>query len=124
MLDEVDFALKELSIPSSRLEYLPPALVQATTTFIQENTITVGDHLQLINQSDQNLLNLLSEEFETVGRDSGASRDREGRVVGARATRDPAIIHNVATSREYGGKKVAHEEDSVGRCSLLVWHRR
>ncbi|KAK0722523.1 hypothetical protein B0T26DRAFT_851375 [Lasiosphaeria miniovina] len=73
ILDEVDFAPEELSILSSRLEYLPLALVQATA-FIQENTTTIGDYLQLINQSGQNLVNLLSEEFETVGRDSGAPR--------------------------------------------------
>ncbi|KAK3367009.1 nucleoside phosphorylase domain-containing protein [Lasiosphaeria ovina] len=73
ILDEVDFAPEELSMLSSRLEYLPLALVQATA-FIQENTTTIGDYLQLIDQSDQNLVDLLSEEFETVGRDSGAPR--------------------------------------------------
>ncbi|KAI3326741.1 hypothetical protein HD806DRAFT_488058 [Xylariaceae sp. AK1471] len=57
---------------SSRLEHLPLALVQASA-FIQENTIPVDRYLRLLDQSDQDLINLLSEEFKTVGRDLGMS---------------------------------------------------
>ncbi|KAB5513463.1 hypothetical protein GE09DRAFT_1266719 [Coniochaeta sp. 2T2.1] len=42
--------------------------------FIQENTIPVSEYLRLLGQSDQQLVDLLSEEFETVGRDSETSR--------------------------------------------------
>jgi hypothetical protein len=58
---------------SSRLEYLPLALAQAAA-FIQENSITVNEYLQLLDRSDQDLVELLSEEFETVGRDSDTPR--------------------------------------------------
>jgi tetratricopeptide (TPR) repeat protein len=61
-----------LSALSSRLEHLPLALVQASA-FIQENTITVDDYLNIFDQSDQDLIDLLSEDFETVGRDAGMS---------------------------------------------------
>ncbi|RWA07116.1 hypothetical protein EKO27_g7979 [Xylaria grammica] len=57
---------------SSQLEHLPLALAQASA-FIQEKSITVDAYLELLNESDQHLINLLSEEFETVGRDSGAT---------------------------------------------------
>ncbi|KXX83370.1 Kinesin light chain [Madurella mycetomatis] len=63
----------EYSALSSRLEHLPLALVQAAA-FIQENTITIGDYLELLDKSDQHLVDLLSEQFETVGRDSEAPR--------------------------------------------------
>ena len=63
----------ELSLLSSRLEYLPLALVQAAA-FIVENTIPVKEYLRLLGQSDQQLVDLLSEEFETAGRDSETPR--------------------------------------------------
>ncbi|KAB5581194.1 P-loop containing nucleoside triphosphate hydrolase protein [Coniochaeta sp. 2T2.1] len=72
-LDDEELERDELLVLSSRLEYLPLALVQAAA-FIQENSITVSDYLQLLGQSDQQLVDLLSEEFETVGRDSETSR--------------------------------------------------
>ncbi|KAK3360381.1 hypothetical protein B0T25DRAFT_473595 [Lasiosphaeria hispida] len=72
-LGEVGIIPEELAMLSSRLEHLPLALVQATA-FIQENTTTVSDYLRLIDQSDQDLVNLLSEDFETVGRDSETPR--------------------------------------------------
>jgi len=72
-LNGVSTTSEELSMLSSRLECLPLALVQATA-FIQENTISVGGYLQLLNKSDHNLVDLLSGEFETVGRDSGTPR--------------------------------------------------
>ncbi|KAK4244514.1 hypothetical protein C7999DRAFT_43830 [Corynascus novoguineensis] len=54
-------------------ERLPLALVQAAA-FIQENTIDVGKYLELLDGSDQNLIDLLSEDFETEGRDSETPR--------------------------------------------------
>ncbi|OIW22782.1 hypothetical protein CONLIGDRAFT_664815 [Coniochaeta ligniaria NRRL 30616] len=72
-LDHVDTTSGEIAALSSRLEYLPLALIQAAA-FIQENTITVSEYLRLLEKSDQHLVDLLSEEFETVGRDSGTPR--------------------------------------------------
>ena len=63
----------ELSTLSSRLERLPLALVQAAA-FIEANTITVSEYLRLLDKSNQNLVDLLSEEFETDGRDSETPR--------------------------------------------------
>ncbi|KAH6886460.1 hypothetical protein B0T10DRAFT_81257 [Thelonectria olida] len=54
---------------SSRLEHLPLALVQAAS-FIRENTISVERYFDLLQKSDQNLAKLLSQPFETIGRDS------------------------------------------------------
>jgi tetratricopeptide (TPR) repeat protein len=59
----------DLSALCSRLEYLPLALVQAAA-FIQEMGISVNEYLRLLDKSDQQLVDLLNEEFETVGRDS------------------------------------------------------
>ncbi|KAK4220662.1 kinesin light chain [Podospora fimiseda] len=64
---------EDLSTLSSPLEHLPQALVQAAA-FIHEKTISVSRYLQLLNESDQNFVHLLSNEFETVGRDSEAPR--------------------------------------------------
>ncbi|KAB5581215.1 hypothetical protein GE09DRAFT_1279974 [Coniochaeta sp. 2T2.1] len=72
-LEDENLDHDELRVLSSRLEYLPLALVQAAA-FIQENTIPVSEYLRLLGQSDQQLVDLLSEEFETVGRDSETSR--------------------------------------------------
>ncbi|KAI9155124.1 Kinesin light chain [Paramyrothecium foliicola] len=58
---------------SSRLEHLPLALAQAAS-FIQETCITPLKYLQLLGESDDNVVQLLSKEFETVGRDSSAPR--------------------------------------------------
>ncbi|GAB1311953.1 P-loop containing nucleoside triphosphate hydrolase protein [Madurella fahalii] len=54
---------------SARLEHLPLALVQAAA-FIQEMDISVKEYLRLLEKSDHDLVDLLSEGFETVGRDS------------------------------------------------------
>ncbi len=67
-LSERNFAPGELSALSSRLEHLPLALAQAAA-FIEANTTAVGDYLLLLDKSDQDLVTLLSEEFEAVGRD-------------------------------------------------------
>lgn len=68
-LEYDDLDLNHLSLLTDRLEYLPLALVQATA-FIQENSLTVIKYLQLLNQSDNNLVELLSQPFEEEGRDS------------------------------------------------------
>ncbi|KLP12267.1 uncharacterized protein FFB20_01124 [Fusarium fujikuroi] len=65
--DESEEVLLQLS---SRLEFLPLALVQAAA-FIQENSITVKEYLELLDGSENDLVDLLNEEFETVGRDAG-----------------------------------------------------
>ncbi|KAF5684717.1 hypothetical protein FCIRC_3800 [Fusarium circinatum] len=64
--DESEEDLLQLS---SRLEFLPLALVQAAA-FIQENSITVKEYLELLEGSENDLVDLLNEEFETVGRDA------------------------------------------------------
>ncbi|KAI3316912.1 hypothetical protein HD806DRAFT_541795 [Xylariaceae sp. AK1471] len=69
-LDHSLVATGELSTLASRLEQLPLALAQAAA-FMQENTIGVDSYLRMLDQSDHNLISLLSEEFETIGRDSG-----------------------------------------------------
>ncbi|RYP35697.1 hypothetical protein DL768_010977 [Monosporascus sp. mg162] len=56
---------------SSRLGYIPLALAQAAA-FMQETSVSVGEYLKLLDKTDQNLVELLSEEFDTVGRDSEA----------------------------------------------------
>jgi tetratricopeptide (TPR) repeat protein len=72
-LDGINVAPSESSALSSRLEHLPLALVQAAA-FIQENTITIGEYLRLLDKSDQHVVDLLSEEFETDERDSETPR--------------------------------------------------
>ncbi|KAK3990428.1 kinesin light chain [Cladorrhinum sp. PSN332] len=62
-----------LSKLSSRLEHLPLALAQAAA-FIQENAISVQQYIELLDKNNENQADLLSEEFETVGRDSESSR--------------------------------------------------
>ncbi|KAK3358679.1 hypothetical protein B0T25DRAFT_72891 [Lasiosphaeria hispida] len=66
--DSPDFADKAVML-SSRLEHLPLALSQAAA-FIQENSITISKYLELLDKDDQTFLNLLSRNFEAVGRDS------------------------------------------------------
>ncbi|RYO98636.1 hypothetical protein DL766_001064 [Monosporascus sp. MC13-8B] len=51
-----------------------PPIDVGPAAFIQENSITVQD-LELQDESDQSLVNLLSEEFETAGRDSETPRE-------------------------------------------------
>ncbi|KAL2138813.1 hypothetical protein VTI28DRAFT_6196 [Corynascus sepedonium] len=67
-LDGINTISCESSALSSRLEHLPLALVQASA-FMQENCLTINDYLQLLDKSDQHFVDLLSEEFETEGRD-------------------------------------------------------
>lgn len=64
---------QELSRLSSELQHLPLALTQSTS-FIHETSITVGKYLDLIDKYDSTTVELLSREFETVGRDSQTPR--------------------------------------------------
>jgi hypothetical protein len=72
-LGERNVTSDELLALSHRLEYLPLALVQAAA-FIEANTMAVNKYLYLLDKSDQDLVGLLSEEFETVRRDSKTPR--------------------------------------------------
>ncbi|CAI0654350.1 unnamed protein product [Colletotrichum noveboracense] len=65
-----DVSAKELSILSARLEYLPLALAQAAA-FIQENSVSIDRYLKLLEESNDSLVDQLSEPFEAIGRDSG-----------------------------------------------------
>jgi hypothetical protein len=68
-----DLVSDQLLTLASRLEYLPLALAQAAA-YIEANSITVDRYLQLIDKGNQDFINLLSKEFETVGRDSETPR--------------------------------------------------
>jgi hypothetical protein len=59
----------DIDILTARLEHLPLALVQSAA-FIQERSMTVARYLHLLDQSDSALVELLSEPFEAIGRDS------------------------------------------------------
>ncbi|CAI6092005.1 unnamed protein product, partial [Clonostachys chloroleuca] len=54
---------------ASKLEYIPLALAQAAS-FIRGNFIPINEYIQLLDESDSELLNRLSDSFMTVGRDS------------------------------------------------------
>ncbi|KAI0543863.1 P-loop containing nucleoside triphosphate hydrolase protein [Xylaria curta] len=71
-LQESPTLAETLPLLASRLEHLPLALVQAAA-FMQMNTLSVDDYIRQLDESDENLVRLLSEEFDTVGRDPGAS---------------------------------------------------
>ncbi|KAJ4002988.1 hypothetical protein NW766_012638 [Fusarium irregulare] len=73
MLKQGDESMETLLQLSSRLESLPLALVQAAA-FIQENCITVSEYLELLNGSEEDLIQLLDEDFEALGRDSDTPR--------------------------------------------------
>lgn len=51
------------------LGHLPLALAQAAA-FMHENVISVNEYIELYNESDETQMELLSESFETLGRDS------------------------------------------------------
>ncbi|KAK4163360.1 hypothetical protein QBC43DRAFT_213359 [Cladorrhinum sp. PSN259] len=53
---------------ASRLEYLPLALAQAAA-FIRENAISVQQYIKLVDTNSECETDLLSQEFETAGRD-------------------------------------------------------
>ncbi|KAM0259327.1 hypothetical protein ACHAQJ_003358 [Trichoderma viride] len=62
-------SMTETSALSSRLEHLPLALAQAVS-YIQENSITISDYINLLDEGDSVFIDQLSQSFETVGRDS------------------------------------------------------
>ncbi|KAK1984988.1 hypothetical protein LZ30DRAFT_709881 [Colletotrichum cereale] len=66
---EDDIPAEDTFLLSTRLEHLPMALAQAAA-FIHENGISVKTYIQLLDKSDSNLVALLSEPFEAIGRDS------------------------------------------------------
>ncbi|KAL7936536.1 hypothetical protein V8C35DRAFT_295770 [Trichoderma chlorosporum] len=66
---QVETSTDETFLLASKLEHLPLALAQATS-FIQENTISISDYIQLLDEGDTALVDQLSEPFEAVGRDS------------------------------------------------------
>ena len=72
-LQQGDDTLMDLMQLSSRLEFLPLALVQAAA-FIQENGITVIEYVELLNGSENDVVELLCEDFEATGRDSDTPR--------------------------------------------------
>ncbi|KJZ69219.1 hypothetical protein HIM_11398 [Hirsutella minnesotensis 3608] len=72
-LEGVSFTPAELSELSFRLEHHPLALVQAAA-YIQANSISMEAYLGLLDEGDHNVVNLLCEEFETIGRDSEAAQ--------------------------------------------------
>ncbi|KAM4066702.1 phosphorylase superfamily protein [Hirsutella rhossiliensis] len=69
-LDGLEVTVDEISLLTSRLEYLPLALVQAAA-YIRMNVMAVSRYLQLLDKSDHHGLELLSKEFDTIRRDSG-----------------------------------------------------
>ncbi|EHK42483.1 hypothetical protein TRIATDRAFT_293811 [Trichoderma atroviride IMI 206040] len=70
-LGDINTTSTDLSTLSSHLEHLPLALVQAAA-YIQERCITVHKYLQLLSNSDINIMHLLSRDFKTVGQDTEA----------------------------------------------------
>jgi AAA+ ATPase superfamily predicted ATPase len=51
----------------NELTYLPLAIVQAAA-YINENGITIADYLSLLRDQEEEMIDLLSEEFEDAGR--------------------------------------------------------
>ncbi|KAL4986457.1 hypothetical protein BDW68DRAFT_178771 [Aspergillus falconensis] len=60
----------ELDRLSELLGHLPLAIVQAAA-FMQENSMTVSEYIELYNDSEETSMDLLCEPFETLGRDTG-----------------------------------------------------
>ncbi|KAL4782389.1 hypothetical protein BJX76DRAFT_369205 [Aspergillus varians] len=67
-----DHSLKECEMDglSELLGHLPLAIVQAAA-FMQENSVSVGEYIELYNDSEETSMDLLCEPFETLGRDTG-----------------------------------------------------
>ena len=61
-----DSEIRELA---GLLDHLPLALAQATA-FMQENVLTVNEYIEFYKESDETQMELLSEPFEALGRDS------------------------------------------------------
>jgi hypothetical protein len=66
-LPNSDEEQKDASALLAELTYLPLAIVQAAT-YINENSITIADYLSLLAQKEDDVIDLLSEEFEDDGR--------------------------------------------------------
>ncbi|KAL4929570.1 uncharacterized protein BDV17DRAFT_298019 [Aspergillus undulatus] len=68
----MDRVLEESEIDglSELLENLPLAIVQAAA-FMQENSMSIGEYIELYNDSEETSMDLLCEPFETLGRDTG-----------------------------------------------------
>ncbi|KAL4813075.1 hypothetical protein BDW67DRAFT_117571 [Aspergillus spinulosporus] len=60
----------ELDRLSELLGHLPLAIVQAAA-FMQENSMSVSEYIELYNDSEETSMDLLCEPFETLGRDTG-----------------------------------------------------
>ncbi|KAI9376511.1 hypothetical protein BJX61DRAFT_538748 [Aspergillus egyptiacus] len=60
----------EMHALSDLLGYLPLAIVQAAA-FIEENSMSVSEYMELYDDSDETRMDLLCEPFETLGRDTG-----------------------------------------------------
>ena len=69
-LQGVQATAEEISLLSSKLDYLPLALVQATA-YIRINAIKVAQYTKLLDESEQTTVEMLRQEFDTIGRDSG-----------------------------------------------------
>ncbi|KAF6829711.1 kinesin light chain [Colletotrichum plurivorum] len=63
------FPAKDTSALSVQLEHLPLALAQAAA-FVHENSISVQEYLELLDESDDAFVDQHSQPFEAVGRDS------------------------------------------------------
>jgi hypothetical protein len=55
---------------SDLLGHLPLAILQAAV-FMQENSMSISEYIELYNDSDETRMDLLSEPFETFGKDTG-----------------------------------------------------
>lgn len=71
-LDDTQLRPDQVSLLTARLENIPLALVQATA-FMQNNSLSIGQYLELLGESDISLVKLLSQPFEEFGRDSSIS---------------------------------------------------
>lgn len=63
-VDGLEVTANEVALLCCRLEYIPLALVHAAS-YIRINTMTVTQYLQILDKSNQNLIELLSRPFET-----------------------------------------------------------
>uniref|UniRef100_A0A8H7TQ33 Nucleoside phosphorylase domain-containing protein n=1 Tax=Bionectria ochroleuca TaxID=29856 RepID=A0A8H7TQ33_BIOOC len=69
ILDDSQLPEHDTHLLASKLEHIPLALAQAAP-FVQENSLHINEYIQLLGESDSELLSRLSESFVTVGRDS------------------------------------------------------
>lgn len=69
ILSDDEISTEESTALASKLEFLPICIAQAAA-FILENSMSIEDYIDLLDDSDQTLVDRLSEPFETMGRDS------------------------------------------------------